>query len=655
MTPIAPGVSRARVLRFVRHCLYPRNWPDVLRRIHRNREFFADLVEYAHAHHDARHQALKRLIDHLRRRALEGDMREWTDATKGYASDLLESDPWLLSQLKGTPHFGAIGLTPTNVTRLDYARLINHQLLKFKEEFAGYGLGSPACTLPSGRKLTGLELTQTWSLISNAGHLFGTFATERGLLYELFREPGLFERFCEGIDEGIREAATKVVEARRLIDFYYALAAWRLSRVEIGTAEREDLLAVWNQFLSERAQPEASVHMWAFRSARRLAYNQMHLYLGVGPPIDTVGSDETVRALSPWNELNYEPLMVRESSLLGTLLEASDVFQWEQHFAGSDVASDVLAHLRAFRAWWKTVRGDFPAAIDSLFGAKPPTWRDIDPTSLTHFARVKLPGPARGWLDEVEVWLRDESAWTKGNFLVAPRAIGGRSEDGASRPPGLLVDVYARTGEPVATELLCATAGRLAEHCEQSWGQAATPDSRELWRSIAVFGLRSFALLTVDSVRPLLKPAEIRAEQNEDVGRVGYAIVARPDAGLTHARRLAERFIDEVRQREFNATLVTAEETAARHEGAPLLILLGTTHLVDANNAQTQRAEFDGVWAFFAADGVHWYLLEHKKRRSPGHDLDGKLTFFAQQWDHYVPCAEGLQGQVAVATLAYGI
>lgn len=654
MSDRAEVASRGRVLRAIKHCLSPANWPDLAARIRRNPEFFADLLEYANADQEARHRALKRVIEHLRRRAIEGDAKEWGIATKGYAKDLLASQAWLRLQLETTPHFGAVRLTRTSASRLDYALLINDHLLKFKEEFAGYGFGCTALTLPSGRRITGLELAQTWSLVSNAGHLFGTFATERGLLYELFREPALFALFGEGIRQEIREPATAVVKARRVTDFYYALAAWRISRVGMGDDARRDLLAVWKVFLAERSAPKASVHMWAFRSARRLAYNQMHLYLGIGPPIDIVGSDDTVRALSPWNELNYESSMVRESSLLGTLLEASDAFQWEHHFAGPAVASDVLAHVRAFRAWWKTARDDFPAAIDSLFGSAPSGWRQIDAASLEHFARLKVPRPSQEWLHEIQDWLADDDAWMNSNFLVAPRAIALTAPGAGFATPGLLVDIYSRAGEPVAPEFLRATAVRLAEHCERSWDGSATADCRELWRSIAVFGLRALSLLTLDSVRPLLKPAEINnADDDGDVGRVGYALVADSGKGLAHARALSARFANEIRRREFEATLAVAEETAAHHEDAPFLLLLGTTHLVDAKNAQTQRAEFDGVWAFFAGDAVHWYLLEHKKRVSPSGDLDAKLKLVTRPHTLYTPMADH-QGHVALATVRYG-
>jgi hypothetical protein len=548
--------------------------------------------------------------------------------------------PWIERQLRQTPHFGAIH-NVAYASRLDYTLLINQVLLDFKKEFAGYGLGANEPALPSGEKITKLALLQVWSVLSNIGHLFGTFATERGLLYELYRRPELFERFVAALHPDLRKEGAFVLNERRLNDFFYALTAWRISRSPMPDALRGDCIEIWRQFLEERRTATVpSLNMWAFRSARRLAYNRMHVYLGVGAPVDAISFND-VRALSPWVELSYEPLLVKESSLLEPLLHAGDSYQWDHYFSGSEVASDVLAHVRAFRRWWKTAGDNFETAIDSLFGEKPTDWPPTVGPRLKHYARLKLPRKTSEWLDEISEWLKVDAAWTTGNFLVAPRASSG-----------LLVDVYVQLGQPVSPAVLRAAADRLAVHCSESWEGPIDEGKRELWRSGAVFGLRSLALLARDGVRPLLRPAALRHSDEHGDGHVGYAVLADPSLGIKHARELAKLVADDTRRRELEVTLDVAEETTASHEACPLLVFLGATLLVDAKQTQRERAEFDGAWCFFGEEQVDWYFLEHKRSANPQSDLREKLELFVRASEPY-KITSPVEGRAAVAKVVF--
>lgn len=642
-----------RLVQALAHCISPRNWPELAERVARNPQFFVDLLDYAQRDAATSSAALQRMISHLRMRAFEGHARGWIADTIGFPKALLAEDPWLADQLRATPHFGAI--RAPKATRWDYALLVNAELLRFKKEFAGFGLGCSAIELPSGITLTGLELTQCWSLLSSAGHLFGTFATERAILFELFREPTSKPLFLAGVAPELRPLSEAVLDSHRLIDFYYALTSWRISRVPMTDPRRADLGRIWAEFLRERAATSTpSPLLWSFRSARRLAYNRLHTYLGVGPPVDVVSHEEVTRAMSPWRELGFEPLLVAESSLLAPLLDAADAYQWEHHFAGPEVAADVLAHVRSFRRWWKKRSHDLPAAIDALFAAPsapapwcPPDWQPIDHRAVQSFARLKIPRDGREWLEEVSEWLAHDEAWSAGNFLVAPRA--GVGPGGG----GLLVDVYTAAGTLPEPLLLRAVATRLATYCEQSWGSVAGPLERELWRSITVFGLKALALLVKPTVRPMLHPVEIDASVSGGGGHVGYGLIAEPTLACARAKELTGQVKSRDRRRELLAAASLAAETASRHAGAPMLLLLGSTLLVDADKANKPRAEFDGVWAFFERHRVTWYLLEHKRSDNPTTAMSQKLEWFDAQWE---PCAvkrDDVRGKLAVVSHAY--
>lgn len=81
-------------------------------------------------------------------------------------------------------------------------------------------------------------------------------------------------------------------------------------------------------------------------------------------------------------------------------------------------------------------------------------------------------------------------------------------------------------------------------------------------------------------------------------------------------------------------------------------MILGATLLVDARKAQEERAEFDGVWAFFEDDAVHWYFLEHKKSANPQSALHDKFEFFVGAPKPY-EIASDVKGKVAVAKMVF--
>jgi hypothetical protein len=638
--------ARERVLSALLHCADPRNWPRLVRRVTRNPEFFADLLEYAQADPAPRRRALKRIVRHLYRRALEGDTEDWLSSTKGYAAELISRLHWLEPQLRATPHLGALRVGSAHASRWDYTLLINHQLLGLKQEFAGYGLGAsarPECWLPSTRRLSLLEVTQVWSLLTNAGHLFGTFATERGLLFELFRMPGREDAFLEAIHIGLRDDAARILRAHSLYDMHYVLACWRVSRAPMDPTTRDDCIALLRAFFECRRDPHTPAHYGAFRTARQLAYNRMHLYMGVGHPVDVVHDDMAIRAMSPWADLGYEPQLVAESSLLGAMLKTLDAYQFENHFASADVASDVLQHVRAFRRWWKG-RAVLTTAVDDLFGEPPGDWPSIDRRDLSHFSRLKLLGRADEWLNEVRTWLDDpdERHWKAGNFLITPRT-----------ETGLIADVYVRAGEPPQPATLRHVATQLARHCIRSWDGDPNAASRELWRSIAVFGLSALGLATKPGRRPLLRPVELHSRGQDD-GHVGYALASSPAAsGLERARLLAPRVNDEAHRRELLATIEVADETAKAHESEPMLLFLGSTYLVDAKRAQREVAEFDGAWCFFGSGSVTWFLLEHKKTRSTDRELNRKLKHLTPSSEPYDVQRQDIRGRLSVARVVW--
>ncbi|MBX3223370.1 MAG: hypothetical protein KF795_22855 [Labilithrix sp.] len=638
--------SSERLVGALLYAATPWHWPELLRRIRNNPAFFADLLEYANADPDTRRRALRRVVRHLYRKALEGDVKGWRTSTKGFAAELLDGAPWLSTQLGSTPHLGALEDASANISRLDYSLLINHVLLAMKKELAGYGIGASIPELrklPSGREMSRLAVAQSWSFLLNAGHLFGTFATERGLFFELVRD-GYVDVFLSEIVDRLRPHAAAIIDARGLNQFHYALACWRVSRAPMSDALRADCVVLLEEFFRCRALADAPAHYWAFRAARQLAYNRLHLYMGIGHPVEAVSDDAVVRALSPWGSLGYESSLVEESSPLSSLLDDLDRYQSDNHFASAETASIVLAHVRAFREWWKSNRSDLPTAVDGLFGKPPPDWPVYEREELTHFSRVHLLGEPPAWLEEVRRW-KDESsvsdAWASAFFLVSPRARRG-----------LVCDLYLRRTSVPAAAFLHQVALRVAAHCEASWTSSPDAERREVWRSVAAFGLRAFSELASDNCQAVMRPAAI--DLHGSTGHVGYAVLSKPAASaLGRARELVDQMSDPIRQRELRATIRVVEETARSRPDDPLLLFLGSTYLVERKRQQKNLAEFDGAWCFFGKDKTSWFLLEHKKghrAEDPEGALTSKLRHLRGSWSRHVVETTALGGDVSVVS-----
>jgi hypothetical protein len=258
---------------------------------------------------------------------------------------------------------------------------------------------------------------------------------------------------------------------------------------------------------------------------------------------------------------------------------------------------------------------------------------------LTPFVRLRVPGD--DCVAEVARWRADDDAtWQRGDFLVSPRAQVGQ-----------IVDVYVRERTSANPAMLRHIAHCLAQHCEVSWANAPDAVSRELWRSIASYGLRVFGLIAKPGRQPLLRPISL---SDAEPGHVGYALVANDQArALERATMLAAKIEDDTRQRELRATIALAAETARTRPTEPRLMFLGATYLVDAEGLEVPLAEFDGAWCFFSEDEVVWYLLEHKTRRRAQSDLTKKFGHLCIAPILVDIASDEVKGKVSVAMVRW--
>ena len=155
---------------------------DLLARARRNPDFFRAIRNLTHrADSPERIAGIGELTLWLFGKQLAGETRNWQESAKGFPAHLHSQCPDVCEHLQGVPHLGALApLALVPATRLDYVALLTKGLLIAKQKHPGLGLGSGNFGVKHGdRELTGLEIVQSWASLSNYGHLFGTFATER--------------------------------------------------------------------------------------------------------------------------------------------------------------------------------------------------------------------------------------------------------------------------------------------------------------------------------------------------------------------------------------------------------------------------------------------------------------------------------------------
>lgn len=578
----------------------PSTWILLAKKFAANPEFFNRLLHFSLAQDsDARRTDLDRLRALLYNKAYVGDVRACRHSLKGIAQTVAEANPWLQQQQASVHHLGALRrLCSLHGTRWDYTLLISKILLDLKEQCPGLGLGSVAdieWDCQEVRKPTRMELAQAWALLANSGHLFGTFATERALQYQFAKTPSLSTDVLKQIDPSLRQYAEELLDRSEYHSFFYVLACWRIS-VETSGSNRSLLLAIFRSFFEERGNEDAATG-WAYRTARQLAYNRMHLYLQAGTAPDVVHALEVGASVVPYEELGFEEQVLDEDGALRAMLAAFDAYQLETFFTGRAAATAVLQHLREFKQWWEKRAASSATLSDTLreLFVRPADWPVSVDSELQHFVRLQLPVEPKNWVDEVRAWEPESSLWHSSNFLVSP-GMGAAAT---------ICDVYGIQGRP-GPGAVFQTATRLAEHSVASWSSEPEVRARRLWRSVARFGLRVLGLVLKPGVPPTMDPIPLGN------GHSCYALVApRYDMGVERVRMLVAMLPSEARKRELEAVLHVCSEQK-QHAAKPWLLLLGQTYTLDLSGKRGH--EIDGAWCYFQPNRVEWYFLEHKKK-----------------------------------------
>lgn len=529
---------------------------------------------------------------------LERELRRATTPSqaKGLAGELLAS-PEIRDGLRVTMHLGAIHpISFLKATRLHYVELTLVALLEMKKLYPGLGLGSRTTEWNGPGAPTDLELAQMWAILHSWGHLFGTFATERGLLFMLARDTILDRTLKRDTLPALRDPVQAVLQTGNLYHAYYGIGAWRASTELQGRKQRIACEAL-RLFFAHREKPAPSMLYRAYKRARQLAYHRLHSYERLGATCDFSKDSEAVR----W--IMAEPELVLDQEIktsFADLLDYFDSFQSEEIFTTPHAASLVLTHLRAFKRWWRNHRPTRPPSeLLHDLAREPDDWPEDGFSQLDHALRMRLPAPSDRWATEVREWQKC-GTWEHGNFLLSP----------APRASGLICDVYAERNVTPAQEaaLYYAVACRLAAHCSLTFS-GTLQSSPALWRSVALLGLRLLARLLKPELVATLEPTEGSAGHAPHAMILDSVAAVRDELG-----RLLATLTDAKRKDEMNAL---RDALPTMDDGALWLVFLGVVRFTDSDTGQ-QRREVDGLWAKILPTCIEWTFLEQKAYRQSG-------------------------------------
>lgn len=526
---------------------------------------------------------------------------EAESAAVGFAKDLLDDHEFVQST-RGVHHFGALqSLAQGDVSRLDYTLMILACSLDMKKAFpsAGYSAKEKKVT----QKLTRLEVAQCWAILFNAGHLFGTFATERMVLYELHQNHGFYESFRREIDQELRARVMEIVDRQDLYRFHIAIAAWRVSRRQEWPHRATCVKLIKLFFDSE----DHSVARTLYRTARRLAYNRMHGLMDVAGAFAQTQHEVSVARLSPHHRLTVASSH-RIPALRGPtlrLFDALDDYHNEVVFTSPEAAGLVLAHLRAFRVWRRRVEDLRDTSwLDELF-RRPSDWQEISQNETQrHVFRVtyRVRGP---WMAAVDQWLGDrEGLWEHANFVVTP---GYRATPSSPAEIQVTVDVYSYAE---------SLPERLARHILRVLMNLRAGLDHDIDLDL---GLAEFVLSQLEYA---FKPGyRLHLDAVLFAGQPRFVTVGPAAQVAQHLRYFGNTSGSETRGKELKSLANLVATFPARNQ---IVALLCPVFVHDSEGVEI--TEIDGIIHHVEATEAQWSLVEVKSGKETGTKQVRRLT-----------------------------
>lgn len=571
---------------------------SVLEKARNNQDFLMVLATLATTRSaEERTKAFRALGEWRAQKFVEPGRGEKLARARGFASELL-GVPWVMEHLSSTPYLGLLPVPPgmPPCSRLDYVAEIIAVADEFKQKSRGFGLGSPASpTIDFGdQRLTDLELIQAWAILQSASHLFGTFATERALLFTLRHDAATTGQFEVALGHPLRSAVESLLQRTTMYSFGGALMGWRATRHlegKIGECARSCVAAYLDRGRYEHPRE-------IFRRLRQLASLRLQDTTGVNSAILLPLEDDSVlEQLMPNDGVVFRSFDQYRTPLV-RLTEAVDDYQYSTYFTGDQASSIVLNHLREFKKWWAASGASGKSVaerVDSLF-SRPSDWPVIAPDQLKLVGKLIVGIEKDHWYDEVKAWWDDGRPWsgTHNNFFLshAPRSTSGS------------LSLYGDAMTQPAT--LHHVLTRLCKHSTEAFSNAP---QGEFWRSLAAFLAQLLAGRLVTRRKLMIDPIE--GHEN----RIGYVVLAeRRTAALERVEALLRQLKDLGRVRELQS-VTEYFRTIDEDPTARWIFFLGKVrcfHVDEEGTIGHEDGDLDGVIGRVTPTGTAWDLLEVK-------------------------------------------
>lgn len=518
--------------------------------------------------------------------------------------------------LLATPHYGCLApvLESEQLTsRLDYVIKQCDLLLNLKQQVQGLGLGSKPTFRDADadngdswkalKSITRVEICQSWAVLLSAGHLFGSFGTERALLFQLDLSLDNREQFIQRATSfggesfhHARSAFHRTLDQGQLYTFFYLLALWRLrddgrSKLEKKLRHKARLLiAAYLQPPTEKMRRLKET----FRRARELVYVQMHSNLAQRRyKLEQPSSDELI-SLFPADAL---PEADWTSARRWSVLDALDRDDAESLFGSTLAVAQMLSHVEQFKIWWRSSNDDFALKLDALF-TRPENWPHEPVKELRHFVELRITSSV-GCMHEVRHWRNDnaeQNPWAGADFFISP----------SPKSRMLRVDLYSES-ESFPVKPLRQAVTQLTRPFS---AVGHTRDDQAFWMSTARMMALVFETMLKPDHRLRLQPTKATDHHT------GYAVAgdtyefirARIRTFLTFAQ-------DQQRSRELRQLIAVADDVIPRR--IPCMAMLATAEIHYESDASTDPCtELDGLLGFFDDNSLKWLVLETKKQNS---------------------------------------
>lgn len=502
-----------------------------------------------------------------------------------------------ITDLSQIPHFGVLR-TPElfHHSRLDYLYLQSKIALEIKQKHLGLGLGSRLTKnkgLKYGNKFpTGLEIIQLWILAQNIGRLFGTYSTERALLFKLLDDEERRKEFVQAIPGRSREKAKNQIEGGYLFRFPMILGLYFLNGIQ---SELRELIAeAVNVYLSPHKSQTIKQLVSIYRTTRLVASLHLHALAGYDTPNSLLDLASIISDLYPADGIIYPEHSEIETPTKNVLKVLTD-YHYRRYFTSPETAGQILQHLHEFSDWWEKKNSEKSELSKCLqiLRKKPTDWPTKQKKAFSVFyTRVELPRTRKQWVRTVHEW-RAANTWSpETDFLTSFRR--GQQE--------ISVDVYVSKNSPPSID--CSIFQQLSALCENSW-QTKNKKNRLLWRSIASTLVLMFNRLLVDGSRMILRPVEV-----EGPSRYGFAACSTdPDMLAEKLRSISKHLRDPGRAIELNAAASSILKYITDHD--PIVVAIGSCLIFEPENG-SESAEIDVVMCQVTRLERRWWLGEVK-------------------------------------------